>query len=430
MAGILAAELGGAIADIGQGRSAMGADGNFAQPEVSGNLGLSAISPYTSGGPAGSLYGSIYAPETSANATHENTNSPIDVFRFLTADQAHCIAGMDELSFIKRPSQSARAMKAPLASVLEAAGTGYAKTANPRQQGTLLSDNVDMASQVGQNICALNEYLYKKQEELLLNDIETFASLTPEMIWHGSDKPGLEWTGWTLDGTGRLEEMALQKASHTNDGYGIYTPYKKNGFAGNTPRPQKMLTTVRAGRSRMKDIFRSRGLFTGAITSLILTTKQVFDEHDTVEFITTTKSETSASAGASRVFSAYPRPKIEDLRNRAHTPAAKTERAKALYASLKSVPAYFQLFAVATRDEPGLRFTRYTDPWGMPHFDGLVLSFGVVQNPPYGPDSAEEIRSPDDFAFLPVINGEDIMLRPLIEDVLLRPDKDGHMALI
>jgi hypothetical protein len=356
------------------------------------------------------------APVTADANTFEPTNAPITMPRFLAADFAHNIPGDDELVFIKRPTAAA---KRPI---------DQAKKMNPWGAGGNDLAETKMDALIGYNVQALNKYLFESGLELFRTNVDRYQKLTPLEVWQGCDDADLKWTGWTLDGGVRLEEMRSGAASAQNDGYGSYTPFNIVSRTKNAPYPQKLTTVTRSGRCRLKDIFYSKGLRPGARLYLILTKKAwtaKIAAHQ-VTFTTTTKAGTIAE-GAS-VTKSVTSPPLASIKAWGKDGSDERE----MYEAVVTPYMGFQLCGYVAEDggEPPMSFKCYKDEWGVPHYDALVLCIGTQLHPQFASTPQPGIRSPDQHEFSPIVDGTNAMIRPLIPDVLLNPYKDGVLSLL
>jgi hypothetical protein len=422
---VLGGDTAAALATHAYGVSALGApgSGSLGLMQIAGHMpmaGMDALSSGALGGSAAEQYPQEY--KSHPNVINEQSDGPIMANRFLTAPAAHMIPGQDDLVFIHKPKQEGMTRHPDLVGAMYPRSAAYAT-------GAVAQEMDDLRSLIGLNPWALNYFLAAEQVELWLTDPERAALLTPAQIWHGVND--LWWTGFTCDGVCRLEELANQTPGNiSNDGYATFTPFKITEKTPRAPKALKLESIVRAGRTRMRDLWGGRGNRAGAALHLVLTARPGPDD-ETLTFVTTAKSETM-QAVPTAVTSTVTVPTVEEFQRRAKDPSLKlTKRAREMLEEMKQAPRLFQLYAYS-HDNGGdvpLSFRVYEDPWKMPHYDGLPLRVGKILHPAYATPTEPGIRDPSDPGFAPIANGFDAMRKMLITSVVLDACKDGHMAL-
>lgn len=372
-----------------------------------------------------------YAPNAAPSypaVNAELTDTPIAMFRIVTALRASDIPGEGQLLFLKRPAIAASVME-----IGDAAMTSIAKSkAGALPLRTLaLNRAVDMNVMIGLHIASLNRLLTEQLLELLYTDPVTyFQKVTPHAIMEGH--PDIECSGWFCDGGVRLEEMATgapaDKLTDGADARGnVFTGMRTGSLNG---MPQKNLTVVRAGRVALQNIWDNRGVVAGAVCCLVAarysptTAPHAEDAH----FVCTSKAGTFANAPPGVVA-------------KVHLPSAKEIQAQASrfgattleYQLLQNVKHGFspiQLFPVMvpTGGAPDASMRMSRDELGREFHDAMFMRLGRVLFPSYQNQPGPALENRDSLGFEPVWDGSRAMRLPLITDVLLDPYKEGAFA--
>jgi hypothetical protein len=214
-------------------------------------------------GPASFLSGHVVpedeaGPYEDAQPTHmgshlEYVNTAIPVVRFLASPHAYELPGDRQLVFIKKMRQRAQRMAARLGRPDTSALT---RTVNNTTMRTLAYEYTDSNSIVGKHMEALNNFIIRCQYDLFEKDPQRYERLTPSELWHGVSD--LSWSGWTLDGVCRLEELTGGKSTKFDDGYGSMQSLGRLSKGVGREGVEKTMSVVRAGRVSMHNFFNSR----------------------------------------------------------------------------------------------------------------------------------------------------------------------------
>jgi hypothetical protein len=429
---LIGGELSAALSTHSLGVTALGppGSGSVGNLQLAGHM-PSALSAYSTGALGGGVAQQHpNAPKSHPNVTNENSDAPIMIFRVLTAAATHMIPGQDDLVFIHKPRKGEGISDGvrSLASALDPRSAVYAT-------GRVNEDIRDLRALVALNIWALNAELAREQIRLWLTDPELASEMTPEKIWHGDDR--CFWTGFTCDGVVRLEELSNGQVGEIgNDGYAVFTQWKKTAKTPQKSYPQKNAAIVRAGKNRMRDIWQSRGTRAGASLHLLLTdapatsTSTSSTTGRVLRFVTSAKAETGEFTN---IVDEVSIPSLDDFHDAADKLPAKKVRGKEMLKSMTQAPPIFQLVPYANETGGGdvpYRFRKYVDAWGQPHDDALALDVGKILHPAFATEPQPAVVSPtDDEGFAAATNGYDAMRRMFITSVVLYPEKDGHMSL-
>jgi hypothetical protein len=439
---LLGGELAGAMATHSLGKAALGppGSGGIGPVQTAGHL-VSSLSAYSTGARGGQVSQQHPNQEKShPNVTHQGSDGPVMAYRVLTGPATHMIPDQDDILFLHKPRKG-EAMSPGLSALNDALNPRTAAYAT----GHALSDTNDLRALVGLNIWALNQLAADEQIRLWLTNPALASTIGPRDIWHGH--PDLPWTGFTCDGCVRLGELLgsaqvlppllsivsghfryAQGASIFNDGYAVFTPYKKTAKTPQASSPQKAAAVVRAGMVRTRDIWKSRGTKAGASLHLIFTATPLRDKQEQLKYVTSAKSETAEFANVTNVVKI---PTLADFHDAAKKFAGKDNRQAEMLRNMKKVPPIYQLIPWVNENGGGdvpLKFLTYTDAWEMQRFDGLPMFVGKILHPAFASCPQPPIESPDDEDFVAATNGFDAMSRQLITNVVFQPEKDGHMT--
>ncbi len=366
------------------------------------------------------------APPTSLASHTEQVDGPIPMLRTISSPNAYELPGDRQLVFIKKPVQASQRMLAGLVRQRPlTVAAPQARGAPGLPMHSAAYEHTDGNTLVGKHLQSLNCFLLKCQLELFKKDPARYATLTASEVWHGCELP---WTGWTLDGVCRLEEITNGKSSKESDGYGATRGLGRYSKGVGPNAVQKTMSVVRAGRVSMLDYFQSRGITRGALLYLVLTKTKwpstgYGNDSNNITFVSSTKSGTldarpqnvseTVSAGSFVEQKALPSPYFGD--------------------KLKRPFMGFMLHCVAVPDggSPDSSFYHFIDEWGHHRHNALVMRFGRVLFEPFRFTPQGTILTADHTAsgFAPAIDGTDAMVRMPFPDVLLDPCKDGVFGM-